>query len=211
MSPVTANVFDEAMRPEASDFYRHTLQVMKESGIPFLVGGTYATARYTGIVRPTKDLDVFVRPDDCGRMLDCLGTAGYLTELTFSHWLGKAFHGDDFVDIIFSSGNGIVTVDDGWIAHGVPAEVLGEEVLLCPVEETIWSKSFVCERERYDGADVHHLLRACGPTLDWRRLIELVRRALRLLLSHLVLFDCLPGRPQPRAGVGAEGTAQPAG
>ena len=29
--------------------------------VPFLVGGAYAFAHYTGIVRHTKDLDLFVR------------------------------------------------------------------------------------------------------------------------------------------------------
>ena len=29
--------------------------------MPFLVGGAYAFARYTGIERHTKDFDVFVR------------------------------------------------------------------------------------------------------------------------------------------------------
>jgi hypothetical protein len=31
----------------------------------------------------------------------------------------------------------------------------------------IWSKGFVMERERFDGADVTHLLRAVGPKLNW--------------------------------------------
>ena len=37
---------------------------------PFLVGGAYAFARYTGIERHTKDFDVFVRPRDFDRALD---------------------------------------------------------------------------------------------------------------------------------------------
>ena len=57
-----------------------------------------------------------------------------------------------------------------------------------PVEETIWSKSFVCERERYDGADINHLLLACGPELDWRRLLRRFDPYWRVLFSHLVLF-----------------------
>ena len=34
---------------------------------------------------------------------------------------------------------------------------LGAEVLLCPVEEILWSKGYIQERERYDGADIAHL------------------------------------------------------
>jgi hypothetical protein len=45
--------------------------------------------------------------------------------------------------------------------------VLGVPVRLCPPEEIIWSKAFIMERERYDGADISHLIRACQGRLDW--------------------------------------------
>src|SRR5689334_24756187 len=47
--------------PEAEAFYSEVLQLMAKSGIPFLVSGTYALASYTGIDRPTKDVDVFAK------------------------------------------------------------------------------------------------------------------------------------------------------
>jgi hypothetical protein len=80
-------------------------------------------------------------------------------------------------------------VDEEWIAHGVPGQVLGVPVLLGPPEETIWTKAFVAERERYDGADVAHLIRACHAELDWDRLVARFGRHWRLLLSHLALFE----------------------
>ena len=54
----------------------------------------------------------------------------------------------------------------------------------------IWSKAFVMERERFDGADVAHLiLRACGRQLDWARLLAPLRTATgACCCSHLVLF-----------------------
>ena len=96
-----------------------------------------------------------------------LADAGFATELTFPHWLGKAYAGDRFIDLIFSAGNGVAAVDDLWFAHAPPGEVLGVPVRLCPPEEMIWSKAFIMERERYDGADVAHLILACGRELDW--------------------------------------------
>jgi hypothetical protein len=44
------------------------------------------------------------------------------------------------------------------------------------------------ERERYDGADVLHLLRACGTRLDWPRLLKRFAEHWPILLSYLVLF-----------------------
>jgi hypothetical protein len=62
-------------------------------------------------------------------------------------------------------------------------------VKLIPAEEMIWSKSFIMERERFDGADVAHLLR-CTPKLDWDRLLSRfeVNGGWRVLFAHLILF-----------------------
>lgn len=174
---------------EAQAFYRKAIGVLNGAGIRFLVGGAYALAQYTGIIRHTKDFDIFVRPGDAQRTLDAFSRAGYRTELTFTHWLGKIFCGQDFVDVIFSSGNGVAKVDDDWFAHAPTARFLGEQVLLVPPEEMIWSKGFIIERERFDGGDINHLLRACGGVLDWPRLLARFGPYWRVLLAHLILFD----------------------
>jgi hypothetical protein len=186
-------------RAGAAGFYRHCLDVLAAGGIPFLVGGAYALAHQTGVRRFTKDIDIFILPADCARALAALAAAGYETEVTDPVWLAKARSGDDFVDVVFSSGNGVARVDAGWLEHGEEAEVLGAHVKLCPPEETIWSKAFIMERERYDGADVAHLLHACGRRLDWRRLLARFDRDWPVLLSHLVLFDYV--YPDERAAV----------
>jgi hypothetical protein len=66
--------------------------------------------------------------------------------------------------------------------------VLSVPVKIAPPEETIWSKAFVMERERYDGADVSHLILALGARLDWPRLVGRFGAHWRVLLAHLVLF-----------------------
>jgi hypothetical protein len=169
-------------------FYRDAMKVLDGRGIRFLVGGAYAFARYTGIERHTKDFDIFVSPADVGAALEALAAAGYRTELTFPHWLGKAHCGEAFVDVIFSSGNAVAEVDEEWFEHAPSAEVLGHPVKLCPPEEMLWSKSFIMERERYDGADVLHLFRQLGDTLDWDRLLRRFGRHWRVLFSSVVLF-----------------------
>src|SRR5262249_27387987 len=47
---------------------------------------------------------------------------------------------------------------------------------------------FVMERERYDGADVMHLLFKCSEKLDWARLVARFDSHWQVLLSHLILF-----------------------
>jgi hypothetical protein len=188
--------------PDAFRFYRHVLDIMDAAGVPFLLGGACGFAYYTGILRHTKDLDLFVRPVHVRQTLDVFAAAGYRAELVFSHWLAKAYHGDDFVDIIFNSGNGMCPVDEAWFDHAVAGELLGASVRFVPPEEMIWQKAYIMERERFDGADVNHLLRACGRRLDWDRLLARFGPHWRILLSHLVLFGFV--YPEDRESVPGE-------
>jgi len=169
-------------------FYRRVLRELNAAGIEFVVGGGYALERHLGIGRPTKDLDLFLRAGDAHAALDHFRTLGFAAELAFPHWLAKIMRRDDQVDLIFNAGNGVCPVDDDWFRNAVPSRVLGVPVALSPVEEMIWSKAFVMERERYDGADVLHLLNACAETLDWSRLTRRFGRHWRVLFAHLTMF-----------------------
>lgn len=186
MQTYTSN--QDEIAPKTRSFYCQALATLNEFGVPFLVGGGYAYECYTATARDAKDLDIFVRPSDCDRALAVLNQAGYRTELSFSHWLGKAFCDQDFIDIIFKSGNGTGEVDDAWFENAVADEIFDIPVKLCPPEETICSKAFVMARDRYDGADVAHLIRACSERLDWTRLLDRFGPYWRVFLSHLILF-----------------------
>lgn len=180
--------FDDPGR-DTNTFYRRTLHVLSDARVPFLVGGSHALLHYTGIIRETKDFDLFVKKEDIDAALEALGLAGYWTQITFPHWLAKAKQGGDHVDLVFSSGNGLCRVDDGWFQHAVEAEVLGMPVKIAPVEELVWQKSFVMERERYDGADIMHVFRTCAETIDWSRLVLRYDNQWQVLLMNLILFD----------------------
>jgi hypothetical protein len=185
----------------AHAFYLRTLALLADARIPFLVGGAYALNYHTGIERDTKDLDLFVRREHYGAVEMALGAAGIETELTFPHWLGKASCEHGAIDVIFSSGNGLSEVDDVWFGHAASGPVLGVEVRICPPEEMIWSKAFITERERYDGADIMHLLLACAERLDWSRLLARFDAHWRVLLACLSLFGFV--YPSERARIPA--------
>lgn len=190
------------LSPESIRFYRQALAILSDADIPHLVGGAYAYARYTGIQRHTKDFDVFIRREDFDRAAKAFDAQGYRSELTFPHWLGKAYgHGEDFVDLIFSAGNGVAVVDDRWFEHAVRDKVFGVETQLIPAEEMIWSKGLIMERERFDGADVAHVIRAVGDKLDWDRMLERFGPFWRGLYAHIVLFGFI--YPSDRAKVPA--------
>jgi hypothetical protein len=182
-------------------FYRDVVQRIDAAGVPYVVGGAYAFAHYTGIHRDTKDLDLMIKRDDLARVLRALEDGGYAGEVTFPHWLAKAYCGNDFVDLIFNSGNGVAPVDDDFFARAAQDVMFAHPVKVCPIEEMIWTKAFVMERERYDGADIAHLLHVGGAAIDWQRLLRRFGAHWRLLLTHLVLIGYI--YPHEKAGVPA--------
>lgn len=173
---------------EDAAFYRQAMRQLQEADVPFLVGGAYAFENYTGITRHTKDIDLFLRKTDLERAMRVFDLAGFRTEADFAHWLAKAYEQGASIDLVYRSGNGIAMVDDAWFERAVDDEVLGVEVALCPPEEMLWTKAFVMERERYDGADVAHLLRGCADDVDWAHLLDRFGAHWRVLFSHLMLF-----------------------
>jgi hypothetical protein len=192
---------DEACPKEATEFFRDGIDILASENIPCLLYGAFACEHYTGILRHVNDFDLVVRPSDCTRALKAFEAHGYRAELTFPHWLAKVFRGDRHIDIIFSSGNGAVHIDDEWYEFSESAEVLECQVCVCPVEEIIWSKAFVMERERFDGADIAHLLRARAAALDWAAALPALWLALAVVaVAHGAIRLHLPRRTVRLAG-----------
>ena len=183
---------------ECDKFYRASMLVLEKANIPFLVGGAYAFGVYTGISRDTKDFDLFVQPKDVEAALAVLGAAGYGGERTFPHWLAKAKCGDDVIDLIYRAGNGLCEVDSTWFARAREGELLGLSVKLCAPEEIVWMKGYIMERERYDGADIAHLIECCAEQIDWEHLVRRFGPDWQVLLSHLILFGYVYPSEQKR-------------
>ena len=185
---------EEEVEPVTGAFYRRALQALVDAGVPFLVGGAFAHACFTGIRRSTKDLDLFIRREDYDRIMALMAAEGWRNEMPYPHWLAKVYAGEDFIDLIFNSGNGLTPVDDGWFRDNAEAEVLGVPVRIANIEDGMMSKAFIMERERYDGADIAHLLQANAERLDWHKLLRRFGPHWRVLLTHLSLFGYIyPG------------------
>jgi hypothetical protein len=172
-------------------FYVRAMRALDRAHVPYVVGGGYALAHYTGISRNTKDLDLFIRPADKDRALTTLTAAGHRTEFFYPFWIAKAIDEPTgaFIDLIYCSGNGQCEVDDDWLTRGDEVEVLGHPTRLVPPEEQLWSKAFVQDRDRFDGADVAHLMLARGQSMDWDHLLRRFTGHEAVLLAHLVLFE----------------------
>lgn len=173
---------------EQAELFRHVMQLLNRQGIPYAVSGAFALQHHTGIWRNTKDLDLFLTGADSARALEILRGEGYECEICDPVWLSKVRRGDYFVDLITGMSNGVISVDASWIQRSLPISVLGIETRVLAAEELLASKLFVLFRERYDGADIVHIIYGKHGKLDWQRILTLVGEHRDLLFSVLALF-----------------------
>jgi hypothetical protein len=189
----SSNVLNLPTRAEL--FYKDVLSALYEKRARYLVGGSVAMAYYMHLARLPKDLDLFVCRQDCTRILSIVEERGYTTRVIHPHWLAKAYKDDLFIDFIFCSGNGLSQVDSSWFDYAVDKVLFGVPVKLCTPEDILWSKAFVMDRERFDGADIAHLLHECGQEFNWPWLLARFGIHWRVLLAHLLLLEFIyPGK-----------------
>ncbi len=190
---VTFNVFyymtQEETQSTAQDFYQEALQLLLKHQSPVLIGGAFALYHYTGIYRDTKDLDLFCKAEDYPSILKLLSQHGYRVEVTDPRWLAKAYKGDYFIDLIFNTTNHTCFVDDSWFEKEEKGELFEVPVRFILAEELLWTKIYVQNRERYDGADINHLILRYGSQLDWQKLWNRMKQHWNLLLSQLLNFQ----------------------
>ena len=173
---------------EAEAFYIEALKLLADSEIPFLVSGTYAVTTYTGITRPTKDLDIFCKAGDYPRILTFFKDRGYAIGVEDERWIAKLYQGRYFIDVIFSARGGDVPVTDEWFEDAPEIEIYGTFVRITKPTQLIWSKLFMQDRYRYDGADVAHIILKQHDAIDWKRLLSSMELHWEVLFAHLISF-----------------------
>ncbi len=174
--------------PDAEAFMAEALEELVNSAIPFLLAGTYAISAYTGISRPTKDLDIFCRAGDYARILAHFKTKGYTVEVEDDRWLGKVSRNRHFFDVIFAGSNGTMPISDAWFDNARQIEMSGHQIRIIAPTELIWSKCFVQLRHRYDGGDIVHMILRAHDLIDWQRLLNHMEVHWEVLLVHLLNF-----------------------
>jgi hypothetical protein len=176
------------MSVEEQEVHADALRILNEAGVHYVVSGAVALGYYTNIWRNTKDLDLFLVRQDLTAALAILSARGFIVETQAQHWLANARRGDYYVDLIHGFGGWRAAIDDTWYSRGPTAHVLGQPVRVAPVEELIWIKCYVAHRERFDGADVLHLIQASHERLDWEHLLRRFDRCWQLLFFFLNLY-----------------------
>jgi hypothetical protein len=165
------------------------LSIFTARRIPFAVSGAFALHQHTRIWRDTKDLDLFLPREEIPHALEILQAEGLITEVCDPVWLCKARRGDFFVDLITGMSNAVITVQQDWIDRAADSTILGVPAKVLAAEELIASKLFVTRRERFDGADIVHVIYGTQGRLDWTRILYLVGDHWMILLWAIVLYQ----------------------
>jgi hypothetical protein len=173
---------------EQATLFREVLGALEKEHVPYAVSGAFALRQHTGICRFTKDLDLFMTARAVCEALPILRDVGFECEVVDPVWLAKARKGEFFVDLITGMSNAVLVVENSWIERARPAVVQGVETRVLAPEELVASKIFVARRERFDGADIAHVIYGTYPSFDWDREMQLMGANWELLLWSLVLF-----------------------
>jgi hypothetical protein len=175
--------------PEAQQsLFREVLSLLEKKKVPFAVAGAFALRQHTGISRDTKDLDLFLTSSNAVRALKILGAEGFQCEICDPVWLYKAHRDEFFVDLITGMSNAAIVVEDSWIQRAKPAVIHDVSTRVLAAEELICSKLFVTRRERFDGADIAHVIFGTQGKVDWRRVLDIIGENWEMLFWALVLF-----------------------
>lgn len=170
-------------------FYIKIIDVLDQSDVPFMIGGSYAYMHHTKTIRPTKDIDIFCIPTDVSRVMRAFRIAGMKTELTYKKWLGKVYDDDNFADIVFRSANGKHVVTKKWMVRSEAGVLFGRKIRMKSPEDVILTKLYVMGRDCFHGHDVYKLIKALGKKLDWHMIWRESKVDWQILYAHTLFFD----------------------
>jgi len=177
------------LAPDEARLFHEWLKILRRTEVPYALGGAYAQYAFTGVWRDSKDMDVFVRPRDVRTLLDAFAEAGYDTELRDPRWLAKVHSPPHLLDIIFAVRHmSRLHIGDEWLRTAAAARFLDVPTRILRPEEIIATKAYIANRDRFDGADILHLIRSLQGEVDWQRLVDLLEGDEEIVLWHLVLF-----------------------
>lgn len=184
-----------AVRNEHWATYRDAIHALRNAGVGFLLGGGFALAGYVGRWRDTKDIDFYIMQSDRDKAVAALTAAGFedlFPSLSYDRkWIYRSTRGGVIVDIIWAMANQRAHTDELWFKNARPATLRGEALLVIPVEEFVWCKLYILQRDHCDWMDVFNVVHAAGTRLDWNHLLMRLGEDWPLLKGMLTVYDWL--------------------
>lgn len=197
--------WSDRLAPEEWALYGCVLAAVRGAGITTAVGGGLAWSSYARRWRDTKDVDLYVLPQEREALIavvEAQGFADFHDQQPYDRaWIWRGCRDGRIVDVIWQMANRRAEIDRRWLEAGPEITVHGVPLRLLPPEELLWAKLYVLQRERSDWPDILNLLDAMAGDLDWDRLLARVGDDAPLLGALLTVFGWL--RPELAARVPA--------
>jgi hypothetical protein len=185
----------DAVTDEQWSTYRDAIKALRAAGVRFLLGGGFALATYIGRWRNTKDIDFYIMQQDRDKAVEALTQAGfadYFSQLPYDRkWIYRSTRDGVIVDIIWAMANQRAQTDEQWFERAPAANVRGEALAVVPMEEFLWCKLYIMQRDHCDWTDVFNLIYAVGQQLDWDHLLERMEEDWPLLKGLLTVYGWL--------------------
>ncbi|HVV01094.1 MAG TPA: nucleotidyltransferase [Verrucomicrobiae bacterium] len=184
-----------AITPEQWRTYRNAIEAVRSASVPFMLGGGFALATYTGRWRDTKDIDLYIHPQDRERTIAALTRAGfrdYYDTLPYDRkWIYRSTKDDFIVDIIWAMANQRARVDQVWFERAATIVIREENLKVLPMEEFMWCKLYIMQRDHCDWTDLFNLLYANARQVNWDHLLQRIDEDTPLLRALLEVFGWL--------------------
>lgn len=172
--------------------YSAAMRALRGAGIEFMLGGGFAQGSFTGRWRHTKDIDFYILPeqrDVAVQALTAVGFSDYFEVHGYDRqWIYRSTRQGVIVDIIWAMANQRAQVEASWLDRANHISIRGEDILLIGLEEFMWCKLYIVQRDRCDWVDVMNLMYTNGRWTNWDHLIERLGDDVPLLQGVLALF-----------------------
>lgn len=146
---------------------KRTAVTLKQSGLPFALGGGYASWAHGG-PEPEHDVDFVVAEADAERAAKALTDAGLRVEHPAEDWLFKVFTDGAMVDVIFRM-NGI-GVETPVLDRAEEIEVLSVQMPVLSATDLMTSKINALDEHYCDYSRLLPVARALREQVDWDEL-----------------------------------------
>jgi Uncharacterised nucleotidyltransferase len=150
--------------PSIEAALKKAVAALRESAIPFLLGGSLAVWARGG-PETRHDLDFVVRPEDAERALAALEEAGMRPETPPEEWLFKAWEGDVLIDVIFRPRG--LEVTDELFERGETLHVLGISIPVMSIEDVLITNLLALHEHELDYTALIRTARAVREQIDW--------------------------------------------
>jgi len=177
---------------------KRTAVALKQSGLPFALGGGYAAWAHGG-PEPEHDVDFIVAEADADRAAKALSESGLRVEQPPEDWLFKVFTDGAMADVIFRLHGKPVEAE--LLKRTSDYEVLSVQMPVLGATDLVASKIHALDEHYCDYSRLLPVVRALREQVDWAQLRRDVAHndfgvAFLFLLDRLGIIE-LPAGEQP--------------